>query len=125
MKRSISLIFVIAGTVLSLLAQNPSVNSTKSPIDLELNRRDNDPKPAVHRVPIHLNIEAFYDSESHTIEILNNGNSEGETFLYLDDIVIDYNSEINTTFQIPKSGLYKIEIVTENWEAFGYIKSDV
>ena len=54
--------------------------------------------------------------------ILYDGDATGEVFLYLNNNIIEYDSEINTSFQISIPGLYKIEIIGETWIAQGYIQ---
>ncbi len=68
------------------------------------------------------NIEAWYNAESNSINILYDGDATGEVFLYLNNNIIEYDSEINTSFQISIPGLYKIEIIGETWIAQGYIQ---
>lgn len=118
------IIFIILATLsvaFQMNAQESNNSSSKNPVGLEVHQNNNNSSHSVHRTPVRINIEVFYDSESHTIEILNNGNSEGETFLYLNDNLIEYVAEINTSFYISASGQYKIEIVTDNWTAIGYL----
>lgn len=76
----------------------------------------------MHRAPMLVDIEAYYNEEEGTLEICYDGEATGETFLYLNGNVVGYDSEINTSFQISSSGLYKIEIISENWIATGYIQ---
>ena len=59
---------------------------------------------------------------SRTIDIYYIGEAEGEVFLYLNGIAVDYSSELNTTFQLSGSGLYQIEVITSSWKASGSIK---
>ncbi|MDE5585069.1 MAG: hypothetical protein K2I92_01870, partial [Muribaculaceae bacterium] len=56
---------------------------------------------------------------SSNLSIIYDGDTEGEVFLYRDGELIDTSSEINTTFTIPGSGYYTIEITTDNWIATG------
>ena len=56
------------------------------------------------------------------MEICYDGETLGETFLYLNGNVAGYDSEINTSFQISSPGLYKIEVISESWIAVGYIE---
>lgn len=90
---------------------------------MDIHRKANPNKnTSVNRVPIHIDLEAFYDSESQTISVCYDGESEGEVYLYLNENVVGYNSEINTSFQISSPGLYKIEVISESWIATGYIQ---
>ncbi len=56
------------------------------------------------------------------MEICYDGEAAGEVFLYLNNNIIRYNSEINSTFPISDPGLYTIEIVGETWTAIGYLQ---
>ncbi len=71
---------------------------------------------------MYINIKAYYNTESHSINIWYDGESDGEVFLYLNDNVVGYSSEINTTFQIEEPGIYRIEILGESWIAEGSLQ---
>ena len=76
----------------------------------------------MHRAPMRINIEAYYNEVDGTLDICYDGEAVGEVFLYLDDTIVGYDSEINTSFPISSSDLYKIEIISETWVATGYIQ---
>ena len=76
----------------------------------------------MHRAPIRVNIEAYYNEENGTLEICYDGEATGEAFLYLNDNIVGYSSEINTTFQIEEPGIYRIEILGESWIAEGSLQ---
>lgn len=80
------------------------------------------PATTVHRAPMRINVEAYYNEADGTLEVCYDGEASGEVFLYRDNSLIGYDSEINTSFQILESGNYKIEIVAECWIACGYIQ---
>lgn len=69
-----------------------------------------------------MNIEAYYDQVRHSIKIYYDGEADGEVFLYLNDNIVGYSSEINTTFQIEEPGIYRIEILGESWIAEGSLQ---
>lgn len=71
---------------------------------------------------MYINIKAYYNTESRSINIWHDGESDGEVFLYLNDNVVGYSSEINTTFQIEEPGIYRIEILGESWIAEGSLQ---
>lgn len=71
---------------------------------------------------MHINIKAYYNTESRSINIWYDGESDGEVFLYLNDNVVGYSSEINTTFRIEEPGIYRIEILGESWIAEGSLQ---
>ncbi len=57
------------------------------------------------------------------IEITYSGETSGEVYLYRNDSLIDYDTEINTSFSLPEAtGAYHIVIITENWTANGYLE---
>lgn len=120
MKRILLLLFLIVTTVIIPFAQNSKENSNSKPIRLEA--RGNETKSTVHRAPMYINIKAYYDAETNKISIIYDGEKSGEVFLYLNGNVIDYDSELNTSFQISECGLYKIEIISDSWIAEGFLR---
>lgn len=122
MKKILSIILVMMSIVFSSVAQESNNGNYDRPIVLESHPIDNSGTSTRHRAPMRINIEAYYDSDSHSMNIYYNGEANGEVFLYLNESVIDYSSEINTTFFTPTAGLYKLEIISENWIAEGYIQ---
>ncbi|MDE6696019.1 MAG: hypothetical protein K2K25_03990 [Muribaculaceae bacterium] len=82
------------------------------------NDRSNQP---VHRAPMHISVEAWYDALSESITIIYDGEASGEVFLYHDGVLIESSTDINTTFIVTESGNYAIEINTEYWTATGSI----
>ncbi|MDE7350877.1 MAG: hypothetical protein K2N25_07405 [Muribaculaceae bacterium] len=82
---------------------------------------DDKPNETVHRTPIRINVEAWYDEGTNTISITYYGEATGEVNLYHDGELIDSSSAINTTFYVPGSGFYTIEINAESWSATGNI----
>lgn len=108
--------------VIPTIAQEPDNRSASQKVGLEFHRTTVG-HPTVHRTPMHLNIEAYYNVDTHTINILYDGECNGEVYLYLNDTVINYSSEINTSFQISgEPGLYQIGIIGENWVAQGCLQ---
>ena len=121
MKRFLSLIIVIIAIALPSIAKNAKDDSSSKPIQLELNQNGNNTDHDRHRAPMRINIETYYDSENNSINICYDGEAAGEVYLYLNGDIVDYSSEINTTFQIHTTGMYKIEIHGESWLAEGYL----
>lgn len=121
MKKILSLILAMISVTLPLIAQESTSGSSPRRVGLEVTQTYGRPTTA-HRAPMRINIDAYYNEESGTLDICYDGESVGEAFLYLNDNIIGYNSEINTTFQISTSGLYRIEIIGETWLAQGYIQ---
>lgn len=120
MHKILSLILVMIAIAVSAIAQDSNGNSKSKHVELELQRRDK--TPTMVHAPLHINIDVYYYEEDGTLEVCYEGESTGEVFLYLNDTVIGYNSEINSSFQISDPGCYKIEIVGETWVATGYLQ---
>ncbi len=121
MKKLLSLILVMMAFAFQASAEESK--SISIPIVAESHESNNNRFPKVHRAPMRINIEAWYNSDSNTIDIIYDGETEGEVILYLNDNIVGYDSTINTTFSLPTShGAYRIEIVTDNWTAEGGIQ---
>ena len=121
MKKFLSLILVMIAVTLPVFAQESTSSSSTGRVGLEV-RQTQETATTVHRAPMRINIEAFYNEGSGTLDICYNGEAIGEVFLYLNDNIIGYDSELNTSFQISTPGLYRIEIIGETWIAQGYIQ---
>ena len=107
--------------VFPAVAQNSKTGSSTKRVKLEISQKKN-PATTVPRIPMYIDIEAFYDSESQSISVCYYGESEGEVYIYLNETVVGYDSEINTSFQISSPGLYNIEVTSESWIATGYLQ---
>ena len=101
------------------VAKNAKDDSSSKPIKLEISQTDNNSGSSVDRAPMRINIEAYYEAETNSINICYDGEATGEVYLYLNGDIVDYSSEINSTFQIHTTGMYKIEIIGESWIAEG------
>lgn len=117
MKKILSLILVMMAVTLPVIAQESSTRR----VGLEV-RQTKETTTHVHRAPIFINIEAYYSEDSKTLEVCYDGEAMGETYLYLNNNIIEYNSEINSSFQISSPGIYEIEIIGDSWIATGYIQ---
>lgn len=122
MNRVAVLLFLISTITFSMNCQLSNGNSSRRQIVLESHPIDNNSNHKIHRLPLRINIEAYYDIESNSIDIIYNGELTGEVFLYVNDIFADYNGEINSSFLVRTTGIYKIEIHTETWIATGQIQ---
>lgn len=120
MKKILSLmILAMMAISFPVLADDSKGNQSQMPLELELH--DIVPTPTVHRAPMRISVEAYYDMLSGTISIYYSGEATGEVLLYKDGQLMESSSEINTTFIVPESGLYTIEIITDSWTASGSI----
>ncbi|MDE5882858.1 MAG: hypothetical protein K2H60_14145 [Muribaculaceae bacterium] len=121
MKKILSLILVMIAVALPVIAQDSSSHSSTRRVSIEVSQTKGTTTP-VHRAPMRINIEAYYNEQNGVLDICYDGEAIGETFLYLNNTIIGYDSEINTSFQILTPGLYKIEVIGETWIAQGYIQ---
>jgi hypothetical protein len=116
-----SLIIVMMMFALKAMAQDSQPDKSTEGIRLEV--AQNNETTGRHRVPMHINIAAWYNEESKSIDIAYDGEDDGEVYLYMNDNIIGYDSTINTSLQLPaSSGLYKIQIIGETWIAQGYVQ---
>lgn len=123
MKKILSLILVMMAVTLPVIAQESSSSSSSSTrrVGLEVTQTYGHPTTA-HRAPMRINIEAYYNEGDDTLEICYDGEAVGEVYLYINDTIVGYDSELNTSFQISTPGLYRIEVIGETWIAQGYIQ---
>lgn len=121
MKKILSLILVMMTIAFNAIAGEQKTSSSSSkPVSLEV-RQTKEQATMVHRAPMRINIEAWYDAETNSIDISFDGEAEGEVFLYVNGYIADYASEINTTLSVPDmSGQYEIQIIGETWIAQGF-----
>lgn len=120
MKQIFILILSLMTFALQAKADESDPDNSSQEIEFEYSKSQQ--STARHRVPTRINLVAWYNAESGSIEIVYDGEAEGEVFLYLNGNIIGYDSNINTSFQISVPGLYKIEIVSESWTAIGFLQ---
>lgn len=121
MKKILSLILVMMAVTLPVIAQESSSSSSTKRVGLEVTQTYGHTTTA-HRAPMRINIEAYYNEGNGTLDICYDGEAVGEVYLYINDTIVGYDSELNTSFQISTPGLYRIEIIGETWIAQGYIQ---
>lgn len=122
MNRLISLMLAMMALVTPSFASTSISGDSLKPITLETEAKNNGDGSDRHRAPLRIGIEAYYNTVEQSINIFYVGEATGEVFLYLDGSIIGYDSDINTSFPVSTPGLYKIEILGENWVAEGYIQ---
>lgn len=96
---------MISATLPVIAQESPSSSSTRR-VGLEI-RQTQEPATTVHRAPMRINIEAYYNHESGTLDICYDGEAIGEVFLYLNSNIIGYDCDINSSFQILLQGSIK------------------
>lgn len=115
------LYFIIVMMMLTFQAVAQKSTTPSQGIKLEITQYRTH-KTGVHRAPMHVNIEAFYNAESNFVDISYDGENEGEVFVFWGENLVGYDSTINTTIQLPyDSGQYCLEIISETWIAQGFI----
>lgn len=122
MKKIFTHILACMAIALPLSAQDSKGNSTPEPIILKSLPLDNHPTTPIHRAPIRVEAEAWYEPTTETISIIYYGEAEGEANLYKDGLLIDNSSELNVTFPVSGSGFYTVEIITDNRTLTGSIE---
>ena len=122
MKKIVTIIIALMAYALPMMAQDSGGNSTSAPIILNPFPIDDKPQNPIHRAPMRISVEAYYDSVAGTISINYDGEAEGEVNLFRNGELIDSSSEINTVFLILGSGFYTVEINTDYWTATGSIE---
>ena len=122
MKKILTLFVSMMAISVPLIASGSDNKSKSKPIIMNSHPIRANPNPTVHRAPMRVCVDAYYDAFSETISISYDGEATGEVLLYKDGELIDNSSEINTTFQIYDSGFYSIEINTQYWSAEGSIE---
>lgn len=123
MKKFLTFIIVILAIVFPVFSGDSQGNgSNTTEIKLDTDKKDTSTSPIRDRMPMHIDIQAWYDAEAQNIVISYNGDQAGEVYLYLNGVMAGYSSEINTVFSVSESGLYSIEILGEDWIAIGEIQ---
>ncbi len=122
MKKIFTLIVACMPLALPMTAQESDGNSKPTPVVPTTPADNSDPNPTIHRAPMRVCVEAWYDTLSATITIIYDGDASGEVLLYRDGALLETSSDINTTFAVSESGFYTIEIITEGWTAIGNLE---
>lgn len=104
-------------------ASNDTSNSNTKKVDLEILSKDTNTGGNRQRAPRYIDLEVFYSGSINSITINYNGDIEGEVYIYRNNILVGYDSQINTTILLPYyGGNYEIEIITDSWIAQGYLE---
>lgn len=104
-----------------LIAMAHNVQAERRDVLMETYHK-NQTEKKVNRAPMRINIDVFYDSDTHIIEVVGDESIEAEVFLKADGILEDYSSTLNTVFTVSTSGLYVIIIQGDDWYAEGEIE---
>ena len=97
----------------------------KSKVIMQSNKTGNvNSSTTIHRSPMRIPADVYYDNELRQIEIYGDENLNAQIYLCDEDgNIIAYSSTVNTLFYIPDSysGTLSIRIETDNWIAIGLI----
>lgn len=121
MKKIIAIILLLLTLECQVLAQDKN-SAPSQTVGLHFILKT--PAPSnVHRAPVNININTSYNAENNSIDISYVGEDDGEIFIYMNDDIVGYSSELNTSIQLPSStGHYRLEIVSETWIAQGHLQ---
>lgn len=113
---------LIIGVIISMVTQ---ASASKNDVYMTIYRKGHVEKnTTVHRSPMLLPIDVFYDNETHQIEIVGDEELAAQVFLCDENgNTLDYSPCINAVMDIPSnySGLIIIRIEGEDWIATGKI----
>ena len=122
MKKTLLLAALIAPMFATAFAEG---TPSKTPVLLDQHRTDpSKPKISVDRAPMRLpEIEAYYDAEAQTLEVVADENIDATVTLEWNGQVINYSPVVNASFDLPTpDGLYTLYIEAKNWSATGSIE---
>ncbi len=110
------------GVIISMVIQ---ASASKNDVYMTIYRKGHVEKnTTVHRSPMLLPIDVFYDNEAHQIEVAGDEELASKVFLCDENgNTLDYSPCINAVLDIPSnySGLIIIRIEGEDWIATGKI----
>ncbi len=120
MKRTI----LLFGLLLSIFVSIAGSKAPKTPVRLDKYEKRDLGNTKVERAPMRLpEIEAYYDAEAQTLEVVADENIDATVTLEWNGQLIDYSPVVNASFDLPTSdGLYTLYIEAENWSATGSIE---
>lgn len=107
------LTLLIAVSFGTLFATEPSPSMAKQSI--RVTTRNKGGSNTISRAPVILNIEITYDENLHYLALSTDSEAEAEVYLYKDDMVVGYASEINCVFDVYEYGEYVVVIDSEYW----------
>lgn len=103
-------------------ASDDTPDSDSTELEIEISSKDNSNSFGPQRSPRRIDIEVFYSESLNSITIHYNGEIEGEVYIYRNNVLVDYETQINSIILLPYSqGNYKIEIITNSWIAKAYL----
>lgn len=108
--------------ILAMFSIAVRADSPPDPIPLETNPFEEPGDVEIFRSPAQNLVEAFYDSDSHSVIITGDPTIEAEVFLYDEDGNLeDFSHSLNSTLRVTSNGFHTILIITDYWFALGHI----
>jgi copper(I)-binding protein len=123
MKKIISLILVFMTSMFisqKSVASESNRSTSSQTVALRVQQKTS-AVPSKKRSSAVMTINTYYNAADNTFNIAYDGEAEGEVFLYINNNIIGYDSQINTSLKIPYTRTLRIEIVCDSWIAEGYI----
>lgn len=82
--------------------------------------KDQTTQTRVERMPMHIDIKVYYDSDTHSIDVIGADKYIAEVFIYdAAGKVESYSPFLNSTLPVVTTGTHRIFIQSENWYAEG------
>lgn len=122
MKRIFSFIFISFIIFLNGYGQTSTSSSTTNKKDVILIIHQKRIPGKVHRAPMRVPIEVWYDTATGVIEVSCPGGTEAQVYLYdaMGNIVA-FSPVANTFFNVSAPGLYTVLVEADGWYAEGTI----
>lgn len=118
MRKFIILLIALVSSTFSIGAENNKKGDSSEKIILDYS--SNNLNPSIQRMPMRIDIEAYYNPNTHTIDVIGADNYNAEVFIYdAAGKVESYSPFLNTTLPIVTSGIHRVFIQSENWYAEG------
>ncbi|MCC8112988.1 MAG: DUF3244 domain-containing protein [Bacteroidales bacterium] len=117
MTRIILLLTILFGFTLSPLADEGS-----TPTIIELSIRGSGTPQGRHRMPMSIDLEAYYYDDANSLVIVANGDIDASVAIYnQSDLMVDYSSTVPTSFDLSclPAGTYTVVIEHDSWVATG------
>lgn len=108
--------------VLSLFAATFSVMAETQQAFINIHRKKDTDGPKVHRTPMRIPIEVWYDTVSGTVEVSCSAEIDAQVILYdATGNIVGFSQFVNTELNLSGSGTYTIFIESDEWYAEGTI----
>lgn len=108
--------------ILAMFSIAVRADSHPDPIPIETHPLEVPSDVEIFRSPAQNLVEAFYDSDSHSVIITGDPTIEAEVFLYdANGQLEDYSPVINSSLKVSCTGSHTIVVLAKYWYAVGKI----